>query len=183
MTNKESTIPPSAEAEETAAGTQTAETTQTPEIPDAGDTALVEELEEKAKAAEDKHLRLLAEFDNYRKRTDKEKCETFSNAAAKCVSDFLPVIDNFERALQSACTDENYKNGIQLIFNQLNEVLKKMGVTEIEALGKPFDPNFHNAVKQMPAEGFEPNTVCEVMQKGYIMCDKVIRYAFVAVAE
>lgn len=147
------------------------------------DTSAFDELEEKVKAAEDKYLRLMAEFDNYRKRTEKEKGESFSNATAKCICEFLPVVDNFERALKSECTDENYKKGVQLIYNQLCDILKKLGVVQIDALGKPFDPNFHNAIKQAEAEGFEENAVCEVMQNGYMLGDKVIRYALVVVAQ
>lgn len=191
MSNKEKNTPNPHESEETIT-----EVLESPEVLDTEqssedivksqeepDLKSIEALEKKAKDAEDKYLRLLAEFDNYRKRTDREKCETFSNATSKCICDFLPVIDNFERALQSECADENYKNGIKLILNQITELLKKMDVSEIEALGEPFDPNLHNAVKQIEAEGFEANTVCEVLQKGYMMGDKVIRYAFVVVAE
>ncbi len=130
----------------------------------------------------DRYLRLFAEYDNYRKRTSKEKIETYGNATADAVAEILPAIDNFERALNAETSDEAYKNGIQMIFNQLNDILKKLGVTEIEAFEKPFDPNIHMAIKQVEDENFGENTVCEVFQKGYMLGNRVIRLAMVAVA-
>ena len=128
------------------------------------------------------YLRQVAEFDNFRKRTAKEKEETYTFALAKCITEFLPVMDNFERALACKTTDENYKKGIEMIHAQLSEMLKKLGVSEIEAEGKPFDPALHNAVSQKEDENFGENTVCQVFQKGYMIGDKVIRHAMVVVA-
>lgn len=142
----------------------------------------VAELEQELEEANEKYLRLCAEYDNYRKRTAKEKTECYGDATAKCVSDILPVLDSFERALEAECTDESYKNGMQMIYNQFVENLKKIGVTDMEALGKEFDPNIHNAIKTEEKEGFEENTVCEVFQKGYMLGDRVVRHAVVAVA-
>ena len=142
----------------------------------------IEELEGKLKESDDKYLRLFAEYDNYRKRTTKEKIEAYGDATGKCISDILPVLDSFERAIDAECTDEAFKNGMQMIYNQFTETLKKLGVTEMEALGKEFDPNLHNAIKQVEDENFGENTVCEIFQKGYMLKDKVIRHAIVAVA-
>lgn len=141
-----------------------------------------EELTRQLDDAKDKYLRLCAEYDNYRKRTAKEKTEAYGNATAKCVGDILPVLDSFERAMEAECADESFKNGMQMIYNQFVETLKKIGVEEMDALGKEFDPNIHNAIKQTEDENFGENTVCEVFQKGYTLGDRVIRHAVVAVA-
>lgn len=141
-----------------------------------------EELTQQLDDAKDKYLRLCAEYDNYRKRTAKEKTEAYGNATAKCVGDILPVLDSFERAMEAECADESFKNGMQMIYNQFIETLKKIGVEEMDALGKDFDPNIHNAIKQTEDESFGENTVCEVFQKGYTLGDRVIRHAVVAVA-
>lgn len=147
--------------------------------------------EEEAKIAEltqsladvnDKHLRLRAEFDNFRKRTQKEKLEAYGDATAKTVLEILPALDNFERALAAESKDEDFKKGVEMIFNQLCDILKKLGVTEIEAKGAQFNPEYHNAIKQVEIEGEEENTVYEVFQKGYLLGDKVIRHAMVSVA-
>ena len=139
-------------------------------------------LEEQLSEANDKYLRLFAEYDNYRKRTAREKADTYSNASAKCIENLLPVIDSFERSLEFECSDENFKNGMSMIFGQIKEFLTKMNVTELEALGAEFDPNFHNAIQQLDGTDYESNHVCQVFQKGYMMGDKLIRPAMVAVA-
>ena len=141
-----------------------------------------EELEEKLNEANDKYLRLFAEFDNFRKRTAKEKTETYQNASVKCIEKLLTVIDSFERSLEADCTDENFKNGMQLIWGQLQNFLTQMNVTEVEALGAEFDPNVHNAIQQQEDTDYESNHVCAVLQKGYMLGDKLIRPAMVAVA-
>ncbi len=140
------------------------------------------ELEEALDEANNKYLRLFAEYDNYRKRTAKEKNETYQNASAKCIEELLPFIDSFERSLDAECSDENFKNGMNMIFNQLKDFLTKMNVTEIEALGAEFDPNFHNAIQQLEGTDYAGNHVCAVYQKGYMIGDKLIRPAMVAVA-
>ena len=142
----------------------------------------IEENEKKLGECDDKYLRLCAEYDNYRKRTSKEKLEIFSDSTIKCVAEFLPVLDSFERAIEAECTDESFKNGMKMIYNQFIESLDKIGVKEMEALGNEFNPNLHNAIKQTEDENFGDNIVCEVFQKGYMLNDKVIRHAFVAVA-
>ncbi len=142
-----------------------------------------EDLNEKIDELQDQYLRLYAEFDNFRKRTAKEKMETYGDATAKCVEQLLPVVDNFERALDAPSSDAQYKSGMEMIFTQLKAFLDKLGVTEIEALGAEFDPNIHQAIKQSEAtEEYPENTVCEVFQKGYQLKDRLIRPAMVAVA-
>ncbi|MDO4863830.1 MAG: nucleotide exchange factor GrpE [Ruminococcus sp.] len=140
------------------------------------------ELEDALAEANDKYLRLFAEYDNYRKRTAREKADTYSNAAAKCIENLLPVIDSFERSLEAECSDDNFKNGMSMIFGQMKDFLTKMNVTEIEALGAEFDPNFHNAIQQLDGTDYASNHVCQVFQKGYMLGDKLIRPAMVAVA-
>ena len=142
--------------------------------------------EDKLKAELDeeknKYLRLLAEYDNFRKRSAKEKLESYGDATAKAISDILPVYDNFERALQSESTDENFKKGVVMIFNNFTDALKKIGVEVIDPVGQEFDPNVSQAINQVEDENFGENTVCQVFQKGYKLGDKIIRYAMVVVA-
>lgn len=124
-------------------------------------------------------LRTAAEYDNYRKRTAKERMELTADVTAKTAGEFLPVIDNLERALQSECTDENYKKGIAMIYDSLVETLKKLGVEEIEAVD--FNPSFHQAVQQVESDELESGKISAVFQKGYKLGDKVLRFAMVAV--
>lgn len=145
--------------------------------------AQIADLEEKLEEANEKYVRLFAEYDNYRKRTAREKTDTFANASAKCIENLLPVVDSYERSLEFECSDENFKNGMVMIFNQLKEFMAKMNVAEIESLGAEFDPNFHNAIQQMTDTDYADNHVCAVFQKGYMMGDKLIRPAMVAVAK
>lgn len=140
------------------------------------------EMEDALNEANDKYLRLFAEYDNYRKRTAKEKNETYQNATAKCIEGLLTFVDSFKRSIESECTDENYKNGMQLIWGQLQDFLTKMNVTVIEALGAEFDPNIHNAISQQDGTDYASNHVCAVYQEGYMIGDKLIRPAMVAVA-
>lgn len=132
--------------------------------------------------ANDKYMRLFAEFDNYRKRTAKEKTESYQDAVAKTVLELLPVVDNFERAMAVASADEAFKNGMEKIYQQLCETLKKLNVAEIPSMGEPFDPKVHNAIRQIEDESFGENIVCEVYQKGYRLGDRIIRHAMVSVA-
>ena len=127
-------------------------------------------------------LRLAAEYDNYRKRTAKEKENLWTDAKADTVQAFLPVYDNLERALKQETADEAYKKGVEMIMSQLKEVFAKLGITEIEAQGKPFDPNLHNAVMHIEDENLEENTVAQVFQAGFMLGEKVIRFAMVQVA-
>ena len=142
-----------------------------------------ESTEEALEAERERYLRLYAEFDNFRKRTAKEKTEAYGDATARCIEQLLPVVDNFERAMEAPCSDAQYQSGMEMIFGQMRNFLEKLGVTEVEALGADFDPNVHNAIKQAEAtEEYPDGTVCEVFQKGYMLKDKLIRPAMVAVA-
>lgn len=144
------------------------------DAPDAAEKALAE--------ANDKYMRLFAEFDNFRKRTAKEKSETYQDAVAKTVLELLPAVDSFERAMESPCTDEAYRSGMEKIYQQMTAILAKLGVEEIPALNEPFDPKVHNAIRQIEDENFGESTVCEVYQKGYRLGDRIVRCAMVSVA-
>lgn len=132
----------------------------------------------------DKHLRLMAEYDNYKKRTLKEKEEIGSFATADAIEKLLPVVDNFERALDALSDSEKntFTEGVELVYRQLMEIFEKMGVSEIEAVGKEFDPELHNAVMHIDDDNFGTNTIAEQFMKGYKYKDKVIRYSMVKVA-
>ena len=143
------------------------------------------ELEELQKAnadLSDKLLRQMAEFDNFRKRTAREKEEIGVVAKSKCIAELLPVLDNFERAMTTECADAEFKKGMEMIFKSMNDALKKLGVEEIEAQGQPFNPDFHYAVSTVENEELGSNVVASVLQKGYQLNGKVIRHAMVAVA-
>ena len=133
-------------------------------------------------AAEDKYLRLAAEYDNYRKRTAKEKESAWAEAKAQTVAAFLPVYDNRERALNQTTADEAYAKGVELTMKGLQDVLAHLGVELIPALGETFDPNRHNAVMHVDDDTVEENTIVEVFQQGFIAGDKVVRFAMVKVA-
>lgn len=129
----------------------------------------------------DKYLRTLAEYDNYRKRSQKEREGVFGDAQAMTAGLLLPVLDNLDLALQQPCADEEYKKGVELIAKQFREILEKMGVTEIPAQGQPFDPRYHDAVMHVEQEELPENTVSQVLRKGYQLGDRVIRCAMVQV--
>jgi molecular chaperone GrpE len=130
----------------------------------------------------DRYLRLAAEYDNYRKRTAKEKESTYSDAKADTIKPFLDVLDNLERGLAQFEENDPHRQGLELIAKQFRDVLSKLGVTEIEAKGVPFDPEKHNAVMHTEDDSVGENTVVEVFQKGFAMGDKVLRFAMVSVA-
>ena len=141
------------------------------------------EADEALAEANDKYARLYAEYDNYRKRTAKEREGIYTDAYVDAVSEILPILDNFERALQFKDADaDNVTRGLEMIEKGFSEALTKMGVCEIEALGKPFDPEKHNAVMHVEDEAFGENEVVEVFMKGYAKGDRVLRYAMVKVA-
>ena len=142
----------------------------------------LEALKNQVAQQEDKFLRLAAEYDNYRRRTAKEKESIWNDAKADAAVAFLPVYDNLERALKQQTADEAYKKGVEMTMNQLKTVLEKLGITEIDALGKPFDPELHNAVMHVEDETLGENIVAEVFQAGFKLGDKVIRFAMVKVA-
>ena len=147
--------------------------------------APADDLQDKLAEANDRYLRLAAEFDNYRRRSAKERMDLISLANENLVKDMLPIIDDFERALaaiKDSDDTDSAKEGVELIYNKLVAFLKKNGVKEIEAVGKDFDTDFHEAVAQFPVEDKEKkNKVIDVTQKGYTMGEKVIRYAKVVI--
>lgn len=130
----------------------------------------------------DKYLRLAAEYDNYRKRTAKEKESIYGDAKADTIKPLLAVYDNLERGIAQYDEADVHRQGLELILRQFSEALTKLGVTEIEAKGQPFDPEKHNAVMHVEDEEAGENTVVEVFQKGFMLGDKVLRFAMVKVA-
>lgn len=131
----------------------------------------------------DQHLRLAAEYDNYRKRTTREKETIYQDAKLDTIAKFLEVYDNLERAVTQAGDDDNvHKKGMEMIFHQLQGVLEKLGVTVIDPAGQPFDPERHNAVMHVDDENLGENIVAQVFQKGFLLGDRVIRFATVQVA-
>ena len=157
------------------------EVTETPEE-EAPQATEEEKLRQTLKEQEDKYLRLLAEYDNYRKRSQKEKENAWTTAKADTIKELLPVYDNLERALKQETADEAYAKGVQMTMQQLKTVLEKLGVEEIPAQGEPFDPNVHNAVMHMEDDTLGENIVAEVFQAGFKMGEKIIRHAMVKVA-
>lgn len=133
--------------------------------------------------ANSKYLRLMADFQNYKRRSEESKSDIYAFANEKIVSQLLDVLDNFQRALEHDTEDESFKEGIVLIYNKLKDVLIKSGVSEIEAENQEFDPNFHNAVMMEDTDDYESNRVTEVLQKGYCLNGKVIRPVMVKVAK
>ena len=132
---------------------------------------------------QDKYLRLAAEYDNYRKRTAKEKEQLYTDAKIDTLTAMLPVYDNLERGLkQYGEEDSPHRKGLEMIFNQFKECLAKLGVTAIDAVGQPFDPEKHNAVMHVEDESAGENTVVEVLQQGFLLGEKVLRFAIVKVA-
>ena len=167
---------------------ETAETAQEEAAEAAAEDAAEPAAEEKKEAAEEdealnmKYMRLMADFQNFKRRTEKEKSDIYAFANEKIVSELLNVIDNFERALALGQEGDSFVEGMSLIFKQLQGVLEKAGVKEIEALGQEFDPNFHNAVMMEDTDEFESGKVSCVLQKGYTLNNKVIRPSMVKVA-
>ena len=139
----------------------------------------IEELEKKNYDLNDKYLRVVAEYDNFRKRSLKERDGIYADAYIDAVKEILPIADNMERA-EAYLTDDASSEGVKMIMNSIHQALAKMGVTEIET--KTFDPNCHNAVMHIDDENYGENEIVEVFQKGYKKGDKVIRYAMVKVA-
>ena len=133
-------------------------------------------------AMNDKYLRLCAEYDNFRKRTQKEKDAIYADVRANTLISFLPVYDNLVRALNQPTEDEAYKKGVEMIMTQFRATMEKLGVTEMNCLGQKFDPAFHNAVMHVDDEEKGENEIVEVFQHGFMLGEKVIRFAMVKVA-
>ena len=144
----------------------------------------IEKLEAAAAEANDKYMRLYAEYENFRKRSQKEKESLYADAYVDALTQILPILDNLERAAQYGGEDKEHPlaKGLELTLKSFAETLEKMGVSEIPALGEHFDPNVHNAVMHVEDESFGDNVVAEVFMKGYIKGDKVLRHSMVKVA-
>ncbi len=161
---------------------QAPETAETPEIEETAETPEVNPWEEKYNAERDAHLRVAAEFDNFRKRTVKEKEASYGNGKADAVAKMLPVYDNLERALQQETADAAYKKGVEMTMNELVKILTGLGVEIFGQVGDPFDPQLHNAVMHIESDELEENVIAQVFQKGFKIGDKVVRFAMVQVA-
>ena len=183
---EEAEAAPEQEAVETAGAPESAEAEKAPEAPEpkAGKVRKEPKKDQGQLLAEaaDKYLRLAAEYDNYRKRTAKEKESIWTEAKARTVEAFLPVYDNLERALKQDTADEAYKKGVELTMKGLQDALTGLGVEVIPALGETFDPNRHSAVMHVDDEEAGENTIVEVFQQGFLCGEKVIRFAMVKVA-
>ena len=169
---------------------ETAEPVQTEQpAPEAGEAetdpllAELEALKDQAARQEEKYLRLAAEYDNFRKRSQREREQAYTDAVSRAVTALLPTYDNLERALKAETADTEYKKGVELTMTQLTESLKGINVTVIDAAtGTAFDPNFHNAVMHVEDESLGENVIAETFQQGFQIGDKVIRHAMVKVA-
>ena len=146
------------------------------------ETPEVNPWEEKYNALNDSHLRLAAEFDNFRKRTVKEKEASYGHGKADAVEKMLPVYDNLERALNQETADAAYKKGVELTMNELVKIFNNLGVEIYGNVGDAFDPNLHNAVMHIDSDELEENTISQVFQKGFKIGEKVVRFAMVQVA-
>lgn len=133
-------------------------------------------------ALNERYLRLMADFQNFKRRTEKEKSDIYAFANEKIIGELLNVIDNFERAMASGNAEDNFYKGMEMILKQLLGVIEKAGASEIKALGEDFDPNFHNAIMMEDSTEYESGKVTGVLQKGYVLNNKVIRPAMVKVA-
>ena len=172
--------PEAAETEQTTAE-QAAETAETTTEQPAAQPA--EDWQAKFDELNDRYLRMAAEYDNFRKRSQREREQAYNDAVSHAVKALLPTFDNLERAIKAETADTEYKKGVELTMNQLVESLKGTNVTLIEAsAGTAFDPNFHNAVMHCEDEAFGENQIAEVFQQGFQIGDKVIRHAMVKVA-
>ena len=168
-TEKEAVNTPEVEAEETAAA-------------EAEQAAPARDYDAELAAEKDKYLRLAAEYDNYRRRSQKEREALYSDVKAQTITELLPVYDNLARALALGSSDEAFLKGIQMTMNQLESIFAKLGVASIPAVGETFDPEKHNAVRHIDDENVGENIIVEEFQKGFTLGDKVIRFAMVVVA-
>lgn len=168
-TEKEAVNTPEVEAEETAAA-------------EAEQAAPARDYDAELAAEKDKYLRLAAEYDNYRRRSQKEREALYSDVKAQTITELLPVYDNLARALALGSSDEAFLKGIQMTMNQLESIFAKLGVAAIPAVGEEFDPEKHNAVRHIDDENVGENIIVEEFQKGFTLGDKVIRFAMVVVA-
>lgn len=172
--NKKETAACQPEADEQPAGAAQAE----PQAPADREAELIAQLNE----LDDRYKRMLAEYDNFRKRSGKEREGVFADAFSAAVSLFLPVLDNLERAAQQTCQDAEYQKGVEMMVKQFYEILDKSGVKPLGEVGEDFDPALHNAIMHVEDESLGENKVCEVLLRGFVRSDRVIRHAMVKVA-
>lgn len=180
MTNEEEIEKTEDIPEEQAEQAEQEAQTEQPEETEANEA---DKVAEELSAVKEQLVRTMAEYDNFRKRSQREKDALRTDIIVNVTSKFLPVMDNLERALSADCTDENYKSGVQMIYDSFMETLKNLGVEEIESDGADFSPNLHQAVQKIQSETVESGKVAQTFAKGYKIGDKVIRFAVVAVAE
>lgn len=178
MAAKKKQDPAASEEEVTKTAASEAAASEAP----AEETAAAAPEAEKPTGDSEKYLRLMAEFDNYKKRSVRERENIYTDVRVDTVTRFLPVYDNLERALKTETSDEAYKKGVEMTFNQLCEVFKKLGVEPIESIGQPFDPNMHNAVMHVEDDAFGENEIVDEFQKGFKIGEKIIRFSMVKVA-
>ena len=181
-----------AEAEQDAASGQETPETEEKQPENKEEAKEEQKPEEKAPAEEkksgdyaalnDRYLRLCAEYDNFRKRSQKEKDALYGDVRANTLKEFLPVYDNLVRALAQSTEDEAYKRGVEMIMAQFKATMEKLGVSEMDCLGKTFDPAFHNAVMHVDDPEKGDNEIVEVFQQGFVMGEKIVRHAMVKVA-
>ena len=160
---------------------ETTETVETPET-ETVEAPAVDPWEEKYNAEHDSYLRLAADYDNFRKRTVKEKEQSYGNGKADAIEKLLPVYDNLERALNQPTEDTAYKKGVEMTMTQLVSIFTGLGVEIFGNVGDAFDPNIHNAVMHTEEEGVEESTITQVFQKGFKLGEKIVRFAMVQVA-
>ena len=188
MDDKEKQQAAETEAEETKAEQPAEQPAEEPKEEKTPEPKAAEKVEKKIdpveelRGANDRYLRLLAEYDNYRKRSQKEKDNLYGDVKANAVTAFLPVYDNLVRALAQTTEDEAYRKGVEMIMTQFEQTLKKLGVEKIESLGQTFDPKLHNAVMHVEDETKGENEIVEVFQEGFRLGEHVIRFAMVKVA-
>lgn len=190
--NKESTAQAEEEIKEVSEQLNTEEIKQEPAAEEkkkfgrkdrkAEEKAKEEQFAQQMAEANDKYLRLAAEYDNFRRRSQKEKDNRYNDGKTDALIKFLPVYDNLIRALNTPTEDEAYRKGVELIMNQFNDTMEKLGAVKIESLGKTFDPALHNAVMHVDDEEKGENEIVEVFQEGFMIGEKVVRFAMVKVA-
>ena len=171
--SKEKTKAPAAQTDEVKEAAETKETPKEEEL---------EKLKKEKAELNDHYIRMLAEYENFRKRSQREKDGIYGDAVSDTVAKLLPILDSFDRASNYECPDEQYKKGIDLIGNSIKEAFDSLGIKEIPALGEKFDPKFHNAVMHIDNPAYEENVITDVYRKGYTLGDKVIRFSMVVVA-
>lgn len=167
---------------ETVAAEDTARAVPPEEVAAPKETAKADAMEKKYTELNDRYLRMLAEYDNFRKRSQREKDAVYPATVAGTVEKFLPVVDAFERALVCECSDTGFKKGVDMIYDSLLKALEELGVSAFGEAGDAFDANLHNAVMHVDDESLGANVVSMVMQKGYRIGERVLRYAMVSVA-